>query len=154
MPRISPFALLMRPEQHTLAIGFSCASQEEFPSLIAASFQRLAAYMDELGELMTDNPYVAYSRETDGGFGVEVGFTVVRPLPGRGEIVAGSNPQGKEVMCMFLGPYQEMAPVYEEMKKWIAGKGLQEKGPVYEYYYNGPDMFPEMYLTRVMIPVF
>ena len=153
MPRISEYALLMRPEQHTLAITRQAAIPEQFPLIIAGGFQTLGAYMEELGELMTDNPYVAFRQEEQSGFSVEIGFTVMRALPGRGEIVPGAIPCGKVVMCMYLGAFEDMTPVYDEMKGWIEGRGLRKTGTVYEHYYNGPPVPPEHYLTRIMTPV-
>ena len=153
MPRITEFALLSRPMQHTLAISREVTGPEDLPGLIGGGFQKLGDYLDSLGELMTDNPYVAYSGEDGPGFSVEVGFTVLGQFPDKGEIKAGVIPAGRVVSCMYLGAYEEVTAVYQEMTAWAAAGGLGGCGIVYEYYYNGPDNPVDDYLTRIVMPV-
>ena len=159
MPRISDFALLERPEQYALAITHNLNSAEQLPSLIGGGYQQLAAYLEELGELLTDNPYVAYRPKggsgfsMENGFSAEIGFTVIRPFPAKGEILPLVIPARKEASCMYLGPYLDMAPVYGEMMGWMAAKNLRGSGAVYEFYYNGPDTQPEHYLTKIVMPL-
>ena len=153
MPRISEFALFAIPEQNTLAVRRQCASPAQFPAFIGGSFKQLGDHLSEIGELMTDIPYVAYENEPDGSFIVEAGFTVLRPLPGKGDVKSGTIPEGKAVMCMYLGPYEAMEPVYMDLQAWCDARGLRQTGRMYEFYYNGPDTPPEQFLTRILVAV-
>lgn len=153
MPRISEFALFATPKQNTLAVRRHCESPAEFPAFIGSSFHQLGGYLSELGELMTDIPYVAYTHESDGSFIVEAGFTVPRTLPGKGDITSGTIAEGKAVMCMYLGPYEAMEPVYMDLQDWCDARGLRQTGRMYEFYYNGPDIPPEQFLTRMLVSV-
>lgn len=123
MPRISEFALFASPERNTLAIRRHCKSPAQFPAFIGSSFGQLGKYLSELDELMTDIPYVAYEHEPDGSFIVEAGFTVPRPLPGKGDINPGMIPEGKVVMCMYLGHMRPWS-----RSTWICGAGVMRGG--------------------------
>ena len=154
MPRISEIALFATQEQNTLAVSRYCKSPEQFPAFIGESFGQLGKYLSELDELMTDFPYVAFDHEPDGGFTVEAGFTVSRPLPGKEGIKSGAITGGKAVMCLYQGPYEDMEPLYKELQAWCDARGLRQKGRMYEVYYNGPgEVQPEQFLTRVLVPV-
>ena len=153
MPRISELALFASSEQNTLAVKQHCESPAQFPAFIGSSFRQLGEYLSELGELMTDIPYVAYDQKPGGGFIVKAGFTVLRPLPGKGDIIPGVIPEGKAVMCMYLGPYEDMEPTYMEIQAWCEARGLRQQGGMYEFYYNGPDTPPDTCLTKMLIPV-
>ncbi|TQI79338.1 effector-binding domain-containing protein [Serratia fonticola] len=152
MARFSEFALLSIPAQAAIFIRRHCASPAEFPEFIGGSFQALSEYLAEAGELMTDFPYVAYQPES-GGFMVEAGFTVPRVLSAKGDITSGFVLGCKAVMCMYLGSYEGMEPVYGEMAAWSDAAGLRQTGKIYEYYYNGPDTPPEGFLIRILMPV-
>ena len=153
MPRISEFAVFAIPERNTVSVRRRCESPAEFPAFIGSSFRQLGDYLSERDELMTDFPYVAYEHEPDGSFTVEAGFTVPHPLPEKGAVKPGTIPRGKAVMCMYLGSYEAMEPVYTDLQAWCDARGLRQTGRMYESYYNGPDTPPEQFLTRVLVPV-
>jgi len=152
MPRISNIEIFEKNEQATVSIR-TRTKVEKLPALIGESYDKLAAYLKEAGQLLADVPFVAYHNMDMQDLDVEMGFPLAKPISGKGDITPGSIPAGKYVYCMYLGPYSEMGPTYEEMGKWIADKGLQATGASYEYYYND-DTFPESEaLTMVMMAV-
>jgi len=72
----------------------------------------------------------------------EQGFGVKRIEP---ETVASA---------MFKGPYDQIAPVYEQLDAWVAENGYSVVGPPREIYHSDPDEVPpEEYLTEVQMPV-
>lgn len=152
MPRISNIEILYRNEQPTLSIR-TRTKVENLPVLIGEGYDRMAAYLKDLGEFLSDVPYVAYHNMDMQNLDVEIGFPVSKALQGKNDIQAGSIPAGKVVFCMYRGPYAEMEPVYAEMTKWIDENGYRPVGTVYEYYCNGPE-FPESeMLTRIVMPI-
>ncbi|HSK48316.1 MAG TPA: GyrI-like domain-containing protein [Coriobacteriia bacterium] len=55
---------------------------------------------------------------------------------------------------MHKGPYDEVAPAYAELGKWISEEGYQVVGPPREIYYSDPEIVPPSeYLTEIQIPV-
>lgn len=54
---------------------------------------------------------------------------------------------------MYRVAYSEMAPVYDEMAKFIADHRLKPVGTAYEHYYNGPEFPVSDMLTMLVMPV-
>ncbi|MFA7562053.1 MAG: GyrI-like domain-containing protein [Methanoculleus sp.] len=152
MPRVSSIDRYHRREQPTIAIRTATAV-ENLPALIGESYARMAEYLKELGELLSDTPYVAYHNTDMQHLDVEIGFPVSKVLPGKGDIRPGSLPEGSVVACMYRGPYRDMAPVYTEMASRIEEDGLKPVGTVYEHYYNGPEYPESELLTMIVMPV-
>jgi len=127
---------------------------EELPDLIGRSYHKIMDYLKELGEEAVDAPFTAYYNLDMQYLDVEMGFPVAKPLPEKGEILAGEIPGGKVVSCMHKGPCKEMEKSYAEMAKWISDNGHEPTGVAYEYYYNSPEDVPESeLLTRIVMPV-
>jgi effector-binding domain-containing protein len=129
-------------------------SLEKLPQEIGKAYGSIMQYLNELGEQPSEVPFTAYYNLDMEHLDVEMGFPVSKQLAGKGEIKAGSMPEGKYAECMYKGPYAEMVPVYDVMNKWIAEKGFEATGVSYEVYYNSPDEVPESeLLTKVMLPL-
>ncbi|WP_292364005.1 GyrI-like domain-containing protein [Methanoculleus sp. UBA208] len=152
MPRVSNIDILRKREQPTLSIR-TRTKVEDLPVLIGESYGKMAAYLKELGEFLSDMPYVAYHNMDMQNLDVEMGFPVPKALPGKGDIQSGSMPEGNVVFCIYRGPYREMASTYNEMANWIEKNGLKPVGTVYEYYYNGPEYPESELLTMIVMPI-
>jgi len=127
---------------------------EDLPKLIGESYHKIAAYIDEIGEKMAGAPFTAYYNLDMQDLDVEMGFPVVRPLPGNGPIIPGAIPEGPMVSCIHKGPYSSMEPMYQAMTQWIEEHHYEPVGTVYEVYFNSPGEVPESeLLTRVDMPV-
>lgn len=152
MPRVSNIDRFHKREQPTIAIRTTTVV-ENLPVLIGESYCRMAEYLRELGELLSDIPYVAYHNMDMQCLDVEIGFPVSRALPENGDIRPGSIPEGSIIACMYRGPYRDITPVYTEMANRIEEDGLTPAGTVYEYYYNGPGYPESELLTMIVMPV-
>ncbi|WP_243671031.1 GyrI-like domain-containing protein [Methanoculleus chikugoensis] len=117
MPRVSNIELLQKREQPTLSIR-TRAKVEDLPMLIGGGYGRMADYLKELGEHLSDVPYVAYHNMDMQNLDVEMGFPVPKVLPEKGDIRSGSIPEGKFVFCMYRGAYRDMA---RRTRRWRAG---------------------------------
>ena len=82
MPRISNIEILQKMEQPTVLIR-TIGKVQELPVLIGQSYGKMAASLQELGELLADEPSVAYHNMDMQNLDVEFGFPVARPLPGK-----------------------------------------------------------------------
>ena len=152
MPRISNIEILQKMEQPTVFIR-TIGKVQELPVLIGQSYGKMAASLQELGELLADEPSVAYHNMDMQNLDVEFGFPVARPLPGKSNIQSGSIPARKVVIYMYRVAYSEMAPVYDEMVKFSADHRLKPVGTAYEHYYNGPEFPVSDMLTMLVMPV-
>ncbi len=152
MPRISDFAILAQPEQPVLKIDRT-ASIGEFPTFIGQGFQTLGAYQKENNAELVDVPYVSFKEIGPERFIVSVCFPLLKPLPGKDEIVAEVLPVRKIAFCMYLGPYDPITPVYEEMRQWVGQQGYAVPDSSYEQYFNGQEYPEEQLLTKIVLPL-
>jgi effector-binding domain-containing protein len=142
-----------QPAQHSLCVR-TRTSLEKLPESIGRYICAIAEYLGQIGEQPACAPYVAYFNMDMADLDVEIGFPVVKKLPGKGEIKPGMIPGGKVGTCMYFGPYTEMPPAYEALTKLVAEKGLEPTGVSYEFYYNGPmDTEPAGLQTLIMFPL-
>ena len=152
MPRISGIEMLKRTEQPVIVVR-KLTRVEELPQLIGESYGKMAGYLKELGECLSDVPFVAYNNMDMQNLDVEIGFPVPSPLPGKEDIKPSVIPAGRFVFCMYRGPYTEIEDTYNEMAQWIRSNVFESAVKAYEYYYNGPEYPESEFLTRIMMPL-
>ncbi len=105
MPRVSMISLLKQNEQPTLVVR-ARTKLENLPQLIGESYGKLCAYLETLGETVSDVPFVAYYNMDMQALDVEIGFPVANPLPEKGgEIKSGLIPAGTRIFCIYRGSY-------------------------------------------------
>ena len=73
MPRISNFEILQKREQPALFIRTK-TKVENLPALIGESYGKMEAYLKEIGEYLSEAPYVAYFNMDMQNLDVEIGF--------------------------------------------------------------------------------
>lgn len=152
MAKMSNIMVLKQNEQPTISIRTK-TSVDQLPQLIGESYGKMSIYLNELNETLSDVPFVAYHNMDMQNLDVEIGFPVANPLPGKGDIKAGSIPAGLIVFSMNRGPYSKMEPLYREMAKWIEKNGFEAIGTAYEYYYNDTSFLETELLTKIVMPV-
>jgi effector-binding domain-containing protein len=145
--------MVQQPAQYTLLVR-SKTSAQNLPIALQQAYGAIMQYLGELGEQPSGEPFAAYYNMDMQALDVEAGFPVSRQLPGRGDIVAGLIPAGKVATCLHIGPYDQIAPAYEALNKWIADNRHQATGVMYEYYLNDPRVIPpEEPRTRIVLPL-
>lgn len=138
---------------HTLSIRTTVPMQD-LPQTIGQAYGAIMQYLAQLGENPGGEPFVAYYNLDMQNLDVEMGFPVTKALAGSGPIQAGRLPECKVAVCVFTGPYQEMAPAYDELTAFIQAQGYEPSGMTYEYYLNSPDEVPTSELqTRIVFPL-
>lgn len=155
MPRISEITVLQQMHQPILSIELTVRANL-LPQAISESSAKLDEYLDDVGETLTDIPFVAYQNYEnidENNVRVTIGFPVSRVFPGRDRIRSTFLPKGKIVCCMYIGAYSEMISLYREMSSWIRENGYEPKGTAYEYYYDGNELSENQMLIKIVIPV-
>ena len=152
MPKISRIELVQQNEQPVLAIR-TMTSIEKLPQLIGESYQKMADYLAELGECLSDVPFVAYHNMDMHHLDVEIGFPVMKKLPDKGDLKSGCIPESRSISCMCLGPYGDIEPTYNEMAEFMKQNGYEPTGTAYEYYYNDSDFPEKVRLTKIVMPI-
>ena len=155
MAKITNVILLEQPEQPAIIIS-EVLPMNEMADFIDKSFYKLSDYLNSLGEIPSDVPFVAYhnwknmySRDIK----VTIGLPIVRELPPANGIESVIIPSRKNVVSFYRGGYKSMDVVYAEMEKWAAENGIALTPDCFEFYYNGPEFEEEDFLTKVHFPV-
>ncbi|MGE5329556.1 MAG: GyrI-like domain-containing protein [Deltaproteobacteria bacterium] len=124
------------------------------PQELGRAYNLIIQYLNELGEQPKYTAFAAYYNLDMNDLDVEMGFPVSKAIFGKGEINASEIPAGKQVSCMYKGPYNQMESVYNEINKWMNEKGFVPTGICYEFYYNSPMDVPESeLLTKIVFPI-
>ncbi|WP_094227156.1 GyrI-like domain-containing protein [Methanolobus psychrotolerans] len=130
------------------------AAVRDLPRIIRENYGKIMQYLEKIGQQPACAPFVAYYNMDMEDLDLEIGFPVLRPLDGSGEINRSEIPAGKYVSMMYKGPYAGMEKPYNDMMKWIGEHGYKPKGIAYEYYYNSPMEVPESeLLTRIVMAI-
>lgn len=140
------------PETSTLSIRTHAAAAD-LPMLIGQSYGSIMQYLGELGEAMGGEPFVIYYNLDMQNLDIELGFPVLKPLPAKGNIKPSNLPIGPAARTLYTGPYSDMGPAYEELKKFVEDKGREPTGVAIEYYLTGPETPIEKHQTRIVFPL-
>jgi effector-binding domain-containing protein len=130
------------------------APAQKLPELLGSWYMVIAQYLAELGEAPLGPPYLAlYNRDME-DLDLELGFEVAKALPGNEEIQASELPAGKQVSCIYTGPYLQMAGAYNALTAWVQENGYEPSGVAYEFFLNSPENTPQENLqTRIVFPL-
>ena len=118
--------------------------------------QKLISFLEEHNTQMFGAPYLAYmnANEDFSQFDIELGFPVEKPLPVSGEIYMSQTYEGKAVVSLYKGPYEELESSYMALMNYIKENSLESTGVYYEYYLNDPAETPESeLLTEIIFPI-
>lgn len=139
-----------QPEQPSLTIR-TRTPVEALPSVLGASYGKIAAYLGELGEAPAGAPFTAYYNTDMQDLDVEIGFPVAKSLAGKGEIQAKQVPGGEVASVLHVGPYSDIAPAYDALAKYIKEQGREPTGISYEFYLNDSQETPPAELQTMII---
>jgi len=141
------------PAQPVLSIRARCAVQE-LPQLLGVSFGAIAQHLGRLGEQPAGAPFVVYYNMDMQNLDVEIGFPVSHSLSEQGKIQASQIFDGKFATCLYVGSYDDAAPAYDSLTKFVAEKGFEPTGVAYEFYLNDPQTVPPAELqTQIYFPL-
>jgi effector-binding domain-containing protein len=142
-----------RPAQFVVAVRTRTPFQN-LPQAIGEAFGELMPYLARQGEGPVGPPFTAYHNEDMQDMDIEIGIPVARPLAGEGRVQPSKIEGGKAVVCLHVGPYDQLKVAYEAIMQWMTAGGHQYAMPCYEFYLNDPcDTPPERLQTQIVIPV-
>ena len=145
--------IVEQPAQPTLSIRAKSAVQD-LPQLLGKGYGAIMGYLGELGVDPSGEPFVIYYNMDMQNLDIELGFPVIQPLPGKGEIHAARMEAGKVATCLYVGPYADCGPAYEALAQFVKDQGYEASGVAIEYYLNDPSQPPyEEPQTRIALPL-
>ena len=103
----------------------------------------------------TGPPLAFYHNYTPASFDLEVAIQVAKIIPNNGEIHFSTLAPAHVAKVEYFGAYDAIAPVYDALQKYIAGKGLSVSGSPWEEYITDPFSEPDTakWQTNVYFPV-
>lgn len=120
--------------------------------LFDSGYADIADYLHRRGISPTGPPYALYRSMEGQEVDVEFGYPVPEGTPGHERFSLSSTPGGRAAACLYIGPYDQVAPAYDALMKWIDDNGLQAGGEACEVYLNDPsDVSPEFLKTEVQL---
>lgn len=123
-------------------------------AVMGQAFGKVYQHIMETGAKPGDCAVSVYYNMDMNDLDVDIGFVLAEPAAGAGEVHALEIPGGKQVSCMYKGPYDQMESTYAAMSEWMAANGYIPTGMAYEFYYNDPSQVPASeLLTKIMFPL-
>ncbi|MGI5881232.1 MAG: GyrI-like domain-containing protein [Syntrophomonadaceae bacterium] len=108
-------------------------------------------YLSKIGVQPSGTPYVGYFNTDMQDLDIECGLPVAQPVAGTNELKPSEIPAGKQVSCLYTGPYNQIESAYNAIMEWIPANGYTPTGVCYEFYLNNPAETPENeLLTRIV----
>lgn len=153
MSRVSDFLVRDLNEQSALVID-AVVDINDVPDLLVKNLKKIEEYLNNIGEFLSDTPFVAFHNDDLKHLQVEVGFPLRKPVKGKEDIRFEAVPAGKVVMCMHVGPRSAIRPIYDEINVWMKENNLSPVGHIMEYYYGSKDQLDEENLvTKIIVPL-
>jgi len=144
--------ILDQQPQPTLTIH-TRASEEALSQTLGKAFSEIISYIQSLGEQPAGAAFVAYFNMDMKDLDIEIGFPLMKSLPGKDKIKPGELPHGKVATCLYTGGYNTIAPAYSALNDYVKEQGYETTGISYEFYYDTPDTPPEKTRTLIMFPL-
>lgn len=147
------FEVMQKSAQPVLSMR-TRTSVANLPQELGKAYNAIIKYLGEKGLNPAGPAFAAYYNLDMENLDVEMGFPVQEQIDGNSEIKSNEIPAGKQVSCMYKGPYAKMESTYNEMTEWMNENGHIPTGVCYEFYYNSPMDVPENeLLTKIVFPV-
>ncbi|MDD2511130.1 MAG: GyrI-like domain-containing protein [Syntrophomonas sp.] len=144
------FVLEEKKSQPTISIRTRTAL-ENLPQVLGKAYEDIMNYLSEIGIQPSGAPYVGYFNTDMQDLDIECGLPVAQSVAGTNELKPGEIPAGRQVSCLYTGPYSQIEPAYNAIMEWITANGYTPTGVCYEFYLNDPAETPENeLLTRIV----
>lgn len=144
------FILEEKDVQPTISIRTRTAV-ENLPQVLGKAYEAIMNHLLEIGVQPSGPPYVGYFNMDMQDLDIECGFPVAQRVTGNNEIKPSEIPAGRQVSCLYTGPYSQIASAYDAMMEWIPANGHAPTGVCYEFYLNDPAETPENELLTKIV---
>jgi effector-binding domain-containing protein len=131
----------------------STAAEEHvnLDSSLAVAYREITSFMAANGIEMAAQPMAIMRIHEPQGFEVDAAIPVTRGdvEPGA-RVLVGKSPAGRALRVIHRGPYDRMAPKYEQVEAWMAAHGLPDGQVSWEQYISDPRETPaEALITHI-----
>ena len=124
---------------------------ENLPQVLGKAYGAIMNYLFEIGVQPAGAPYVGYFNMDMQDLDLECGLPVAQPVVGNDKLKPSEIPTGKQVSCLYTGPYNQIELAYNAIMAWIPANGYTPTGVCYEFYLNDPAETPENELLTKIV---
>lgn len=117
-------------------------TMHDIAALFDAGYREILSLLEQEGLRPEGPPFARYYNMDMNALDVEFGFPVPEHTEARGRVLKSRTPSGKAASSLYIGPYNEIEPVYDALIKWTVDNGLTISGESYEIYLNDPAVTP------------
>lgn len=147
------FSIVQRDEQPVLTIRTK-TSMRDLPDTILNGLATVGRCMADQNIVPSGPAFVAYYNLDMHDTTVEIGFPISQEVTGDEEVHCRTIPGGPAGVCLYVGPYQELAVAYQQLNAYLEAQGREPSGVSYEFYLNNPAVTPPEELeTEIIFPL-
>jgi effector-binding domain-containing protein len=153
-------ATRIEPELRTLkkqpvAIIQITTTMGGIPAALGAAFGELEAAIRMAETEIVGPPFARYLTFGPEAITLEAGFPIARKFPASGRVVMSKLPGCEVATVLHVGPYERLATTYNTLTEWVALRGREPAGPMWEAYLSDPavEPDPETWRTEVFLPL-
>jgi effector-binding domain-containing protein len=117
------------------------ARAADIREFLGRAFGATAQHIQRSGLDFAGPPFARY-RALDSEFSefeIEAGFPVDRPGEGEADITPLTLPAGPVAVVVHFGAYDQMAPAYLAIARWMEEHGAEAEGAAWEVYFSDPE---------------
>lgn len=122
----------------------------EIGSVIGPALAEVADVLERQHVAPTGPPFARYGMSAE-QFDIATGFPTSAVVAPSGRVTSATLPAGTVATAMHVGPYDQVAAVYDAILAWVSERGLVQDGDAWESYLDGPDVARPR--TIVSVPV-
>lgn len=128
---------------------------DELKNTFSAAFHQVFTALTEAGMQPAGAPFARYRGMPTETVDVEIGFPVVSPFAGSGDVVGETLPAARAVEAVHVGDYDSLRATYEEVERWMREHEVTPSEEMWEVYESGPESDPDpaTWRTRIVWPV-
>lgn len=147
---------IVKPDQNIISITKTLAVVE-LPIYIGPTFMKLAEYIRKQGAEIESAPFVSYKNLDEQGNAnaekveVEIGFPIDDLIEEMDGMKVYKLPSYQAVTTLFVGKYEGLTQVYQELLAEIRNIGGSFTGICYEYYLSDEEIPEELQETLIEV---
>jgi effector-binding domain-containing protein len=128
------------PEQPS-AVVRGRVTHQGIAAFLGRAFGEVMAVVAPQGLAPAGPAFGRYRPTDDGGWDIEAGFTLARPLDGaHGDVEPATLPGGLAARTLHVGDYSGVGAAYQALDSWLAEHGYTPSGQPWECYLDGPEV--------------
>jgi CBS domain-containing protein/effector-binding domain-containing protein len=118
---------------------------------ISAAFEEVAAVVASHDLGPAGPPFARFHDTGDNVVEIEAGFPCVAPIASDGRVEGATLPGGSVVTTTYVGPYDGIGEVHDELRMWVETHHGRAVGDAWEIYLDGPADEPDPMRRRTQV---